>query len=72
LPLAVAIGVPGRGTIYDPADPLGKMFFNILATFAEFEVDLLRLRTRAATGNVCPVDAAVTSTVVTSYKRRGT
>ena len=34
------------GTIYDPADPLGKMFFNILATFAEFEVDLLRLRTR--------------------------
>jgi DNA invertase Pin-like site-specific DNA recombinase len=34
------------GTIYDPADPLGKMFFNILATFAEFEVDLLRMRTR--------------------------
>jgi DNA invertase Pin-like site-specific DNA recombinase len=34
------------GTIYDPTDPLGKMFFNILATFAEFEVDLLRLRTR--------------------------
>jgi DNA invertase Pin-like site-specific DNA recombinase len=34
------------GTLYDPADPLGKMFFNILATFAEFEVDLLRLRTR--------------------------
>jgi DNA invertase Pin-like site-specific DNA recombinase len=29
-----------------PADPPGKMFFNILATFAEFEVDLLRLRTR--------------------------
>jgi DNA invertase Pin-like site-specific DNA recombinase len=34
------------GTIYDPADPMGKMFFNIHATFAEFEVDLLRLRTR--------------------------
>ena len=34
------------GTIYAPADPLGKMFFNILATFAEFEVDLLRMRTR--------------------------
>jgi DNA invertase Pin-like site-specific DNA recombinase len=34
------------GTIYDPSDPMGKMFFNILATFAEFEVDLLRLRTR--------------------------
>jgi DNA invertase Pin-like site-specific DNA recombinase len=34
------------GTIYDPADPLGKVFFNILATFAEFEVDLIRQRTR--------------------------
>ena len=32
--------------IYDPADPMGKMFFNILATFAEFELDLLRMRTR--------------------------
>jgi DNA invertase Pin-like site-specific DNA recombinase len=34
------------GTVYDPNDPMGKMFFNILATFAEFEVDLIRLRTR--------------------------
>jgi DNA invertase Pin-like site-specific DNA recombinase len=34
------------GTAYDPADPMGKLFFNILATFAEFEVDLLRMRTR--------------------------
>jgi DNA invertase Pin-like site-specific DNA recombinase len=25
---------------------MGKCFFNILATFAEFEVDLLRMRTR--------------------------
>ena len=33
-------------TLYDPADLMGKTFFNILATFAEFEVDLLRLRTR--------------------------
>jgi len=31
---------------YDPSDPMGKMFFNILATFAEFEADLIRLRTR--------------------------
>jgi DNA invertase Pin-like site-specific DNA recombinase len=34
------------GQVYDPTDPMGKMFFNILATFAEFEVDLLRVRTR--------------------------
>ena len=33
-------------TLYDPGDPMGKMFFNILATFAEFEADLIRLRTR--------------------------
>lgn len=33
-------------SIYDPTDPMGKMFFNILATFAEFETDLIRMRTR--------------------------
>jgi DNA invertase Pin-like site-specific DNA recombinase len=32
-------------TVYDPRDPFGKMFFNILAAFAEFEVDIIRLRT---------------------------
>lgn len=40
--VALALG----RTIYDPTEPMGKMFFNILATFAEFEVDLLRMRTR--------------------------
>ncbi len=34
------------GQIYDPDDPMGKLFFNILATFAEFEVDLIQMRTR--------------------------
>ena len=33
-------------TLYDPDDPMVKMFFNILATFAEFEADLIRMRTR--------------------------
>ena len=32
--------------LYDPTDPMGKMFFNILATFAEFEAELIRMRTR--------------------------
>ncbi|AUM20177.1 recombinase family protein [Rhodococcus ruber] len=40
--IALSLG----GSVYDPSDPMGKMFFNILATFAEFEVDLLRMRTR--------------------------
>lgn len=35
---------PGT-SIYDPAEPMGKMFFNVLATFAEFEGGLIRLRT---------------------------
>lgn len=34
------------GVVYDPTDPTGMCFFELLATFAEFEVDLLRLRTR--------------------------
>ncbi len=33
-------------SIHDPSDPMGKLFFNILATFAEFEADLIRHRTR--------------------------
>ena len=32
--------------LYDPGDPMGKMFLNTLATFAEFEADLIRMRTR--------------------------
>lgn len=31
--IALSLG----GQVYDPADPMGKMFFNILATFVEFE-----------------------------------
>ncbi|MBK5934270.1 DNA invertase Pin-like site-specific DNA recombinase [Rhodovulum imhoffii] len=32
--------------VYDPTDPMGKMFFNLPATFAEFEADLIRMRIR--------------------------
>lgn len=31
---------------YDPTDPMGRMMFNVLALFAEFERDLIRMRTR--------------------------
>lgn len=34
------------GSVYDSSDPMGKMFFNMLATFAEFEADLIKMRTR--------------------------
>ena len=33
-------------SVYDPSDPMGKMFFNMLATFAEFESDLISMRTK--------------------------
>jgi len=33
-------------SVRDPNDPMGKLFFNILATFAEFESDLIKMRTR--------------------------
>lgn len=29
-------------SVHDPSDPMGKLIFNILATFAEFEADLIR------------------------------
>ena len=32
--------------LYAPGDPREKMFFNILATFPEFEADVIRMRTR--------------------------
>lgn len=44
--LARGVRLALGSTVYDPSDPMGKMFFNILATFAEFEGDLIRLRTR--------------------------
>ena len=41
-------------SVYDPTDPLGKMFFNVLATFAEFEGDLIRMRTREGMAVIFP------------------
>ena len=32
--------------MYDPHDPVGRLLFNVLAMVAEFESDLIRLRTR--------------------------
>ena len=32
--------------MYDPTDPVGRLLFNVLAMVAEFEADLIRLRTK--------------------------
>lgn len=34
------------GSVQNPSDPMGRMFFSIMAVFAEFESDLIRARTR--------------------------
>jgi DNA invertase Pin-like site-specific DNA recombinase len=34
------------GSVYDPTDPMGKLVFNMMGVFAEFEADLIRQRTR--------------------------
>src|SRR5215203_2203116 len=34
------------GSIHDPTDPVGRLLFNVLAMVAEFESDVIRLRTR--------------------------
>ena len=32
--------------MHDPTDPVGRLLFNVLAMVAEFESDLIRMRTR--------------------------
>ena len=34
------------GSVYDPSDPIGRLLFNVLGMVAEFEADLIRMRTR--------------------------
>src|SRR5438270_11165295 len=34
------------GAVHDPNDPVGRLLLNVLAMVAEFEGDLIRLRTR--------------------------
>jgi DNA invertase Pin-like site-specific DNA recombinase len=34
------------GSVYDPTDPVGRLLFNVLGMVAEFESDLIRMRTR--------------------------
>ncbi len=34
------------GSLHDPKDPIGRLLFNVLAMIAEFESDLIRMRTR--------------------------
>lgn len=35
-----------ESSAHDPPDPMDNMMFNMLATFAEFEAELIRMHTR--------------------------
>ena len=43
---ARGVALDRGGTVHDPADPVGRLLFNVLAMVAEFESDLIRMRTR--------------------------
>lgn len=38
------------GNSHDPTDPVGRLLFNVLGMVAEFEADLIRMRTRERNG----------------------
>lgn len=44
--IARQISLSLGGSVYDPTDAVGRLLFNVLAMVAEFESDLIRLRTR--------------------------
>ncbi len=46
LPTARQVRLNLGGSVYDPNDAVGRLLFNVLAMVAEFESDLIRLRTR--------------------------
>ena len=44
--MALSLG----GSVYDPNDAVGRLLLNVLGMVAEFEADLIRLRTREGIG----------------------
>ncbi|AZI59655.1 recombinase family protein [Nakamurella antarctica] len=44
--LAREVALSLGGSVHDPADPIGRLLFNTLAMMAEFESDLISMRTR--------------------------
>ena len=44
--VAAGVRLSLGGSIHYPADPVGRLLFNVLAMVAEFESDLIRARTR--------------------------
>jgi DNA invertase Pin-like site-specific DNA recombinase len=45
-----------HASVHDPGGPMGKLFFSILATFAEFEADLIKLCVRPGSATLCDAE----------------
>ena len=43
---AKGVTLAQKASVYDPVEPMDKRFVKIVTTFAEFEVNLIKLRTR--------------------------
>ncbi len=46
------------GSVHDPNDPVGRLLFNVLAMVAEFESDLIKMRTREAWPSRAPQESS--------------
>lgn len=44
------------GSRYDPTDPVGRLLFSVLAMVAEFERDLISMRTKEGMAVTAPKD----------------
>jgi DNA invertase Pin-like site-specific DNA recombinase len=58
------------GSVHDPTDPVGRLLFNVLGMTAEFESDLIRMRTRE--GRKSPRLRAGCGASTSSQRRRRT
>jgi DNA invertase Pin-like site-specific DNA recombinase len=59
------------GSVYDPTDAVGRLLFNVLAMVAEFESDLIRLRTKEdSTAEVADLFGVGRSTVYRAIERQ--
>jgi Resolvase, N terminal domain len=60
------------GAVYDPTDPVGRLLFNVLAMVAEFEADLISMRTGKGSRSPRPEDDCAASNPNSPPVRRRT
>jgi DNA invertase Pin-like site-specific DNA recombinase len=60
------------GSVHDPTDPVGRQLFNVLAMIAEFESDLIRMRTREGMKVARPRAGCAASSPSSNPRRRRT